>query len=189
MIEFEVAHVNDQPGRSRDSQPYCIRDRMADVEEFHVKGTDLYRVAGFHRVQHGFGNIVARQLDFDQSSCQRGGIHRRGGNVQKMVDCSNMIFMTVGNDNANHLIGFLTQIFKIGNDVIDPEHIVFGEHDSGIHHQDLVLEFIGSHVLAHFPEPAQGNDLQFSVLTHTSIFILTWLKNIFIRQWRLRSVS
>ncbi len=72
-----------------------------------------------------------------------------------------------------HFIGLLTQIFKVGNDVVDPEHIVFGKHNARIHNQNLILELVGSHVLAHFPKPPQGNDFQFSMLTHISMIILT----------------
>src|SRR6266508_31169 len=162
---------------------------MADVEELHFEWTNLHRIASLHRVEHSFActTVVARQFDLDQAAGQASCVHRSGDVVQNMVNSPNMVFMSMRNYDPHYLIGFLTQIFIIGNDVINPEHIVFGKHDACIYNQNLVVEFVGGHILAHFPKPPQGNNLQFSVLTHTSIFILTSLKNIFIRQWRLRS--
>src|SRR5688572_20266120 len=92
------------------------------------------------------------------------------------MDGTNVVFMSMRDRNPHDLISFLTQIFIVGNNIIDPEHIIFGEHDARIHNQNLVVELVGSHVLAHFPKSTQGNNLQFSVLTHTSILILTYLK-------------
>ena len=77
-----------------------------------------------------------------------------------------MVFMSVRDDNAEDLIRFVAQIVVIGNDVIDPEHVVFWKHNSRIHDQDLMIEFVGGHVLADFPKSTQGNDFQFSVLIH-----------------------
>ena len=91
------------------------------------------------------------------------------------MDRADVIFMPMCDDDADHVAGSGAQIFIIGNDVINSNHIVSGEHDAGIYHQNLVLEFIGGHVLAYFPEPPQGNNLQFSLLTHKIVFPLKLL--------------
>src|SRR5512138_2523911 len=104
-----------------------------------------------------------------------------------MVNGANVVFMSVGDDDAHDLFSFLAQVFIIGNDVIDPEHVIAREHNTRVNDHDLVVVLIGSHVLAYFPKSTQGNDLQFSVLTHTSMFSSLDFKNVFIRQWRLRS--
>ena len=89
------------------------------------------------------------------------------------MDRPNVVFMSMRDHDPHYLICFIAQIFIIGNDVIDPQHIVMREHDARIYDHNLVIELVGSHVLANFPKSTQGNDLQFSVLTHTSIFLLT----------------
>jgi hypothetical protein len=68
-----------------------------------------------------------------------------------MMDGPDVIFMSMCDDNANNFIGFAAQIFVIGNNVINPDHIVTREHHARIYDQYLVVKFVGGHVLAHFP--------------------------------------
>src|SRR5512145_1083761 len=128
---------------------------MANVEEFHFERTNLDRIAGFHGGEHGFASsaVVPCQLDLDQAARETSCVYRDVDVVQNMVNGTNVIFMSMGDHDPHYLIGFLSQILVIGNDVINPEHIVLGKHDACIHNQDLVIDFVGSHVLAHFPEP------------------------------------
>ena len=52
----------------------------------------------------------------------------------------------------------VAQIFEIGDDVIDPQHVIIGEHQPGIHDQDLAVVFVGHHVLADLAQAADGDD-------------------------------
>ncbi len=159
---------------------------MTDVEKFHLEGTDLHRAACFHFRERGSAQgIVARQLALDQAEGQRCPVNGHRNIVQNMMDRSNVILMPVCDDNPHYLILLAAQIFIIGNDVIDPEHIVAWKHHARIHDQYLMIEFIGGHVFTHFPKSTQGNNLQFSVLTHTSIFYPHLSLKLFIRHWRL----
>ncbi len=97
------------------------------------------------------------------------------------MDRPNVILMPVGDDDSRHLVGSFTQILIIGDDVIDPQHVIMRKHDARVHDQNLVLILVGGHVLANFPEPTQGNDLQFSVLTQGSCSSL-YIKRLFFRQ-------
>ena len=81
-----------------------------------------------------------------------------------------MVFVPMRDDNPEDLVPFAAQIIVIGNDVIYPEHIVFWKHNSRIYDQDFSIEFVDGHILADFPESAQGNDFQFSVLAHLVCF-------------------
>ena len=69
-----------------------------------------------------------------------------------------MVFMTVGNDDSFHLVAILLEVGEIGNDVIDPQHIVFGEHETGIDNQDLIVIFVRHHIGTDFPQATQGNN-------------------------------
>jgi hypothetical protein len=52
---------------------------------------------------------------------------------------------------------------EVGDDVIDAQHIVFGEHNAAIYDQDLLAVFIEHHILPHLPQATQGNDAKFFV--------------------------
>ena len=105
MVELEVAHMNDQPGRRGNPQSHGIGDRMADVEKLHLERTDLDRRAGFHGVEHSLaGRVVARQFDLDQAHGQRRPVDRDRDLIQHMVDRADVIFVPVGDDNSHHLV-------------------------------------------------------------------------------------
>ncbi len=126
---------------------------------------------------------MTSQFDFDQAAGQGRGVNWHWKIIQHMGDRADMIFMSMRYDNTENLIRLVAQIVVIGNNVIDPEHVVFGKHNSRIDDQDLMVEFVGSHVLADFPKSTQGNDFQFSVLSSLGLFYLTNL-NFFIRHGR-----
>ena len=62
-----------------------------------------------------------------------------------------MIFMTMGNDNSADLVFPLYQVGDIGDNIIDPQHIIFGEHDARVYDENFSIVFIDHHVPSHFP--------------------------------------
>jgi hypothetical protein len=79
------------------------------------------------------------------------------------VDGANVVFVSVGDHNAAHLIPLAQQVVEIRDDVIDSQHIVVGEHNPGVDDQDIVAVFIGHHILAYFPQAPQRDDSQFFI--------------------------
>ena len=59
--------------------------------------------------------------------------------------------MTVGNDDAAYQMTFFQQVIKIGNDVVNSQHIVLGEHDAGVYYENIIPIFIEDHILPNFP--------------------------------------
>jgi len=69
-----------------------------------------------------------------------------------------MVFVTMGDNDAFHLVGSLLDIFKIGNDVINADHVVVREHHASIYNQDLLIVFIDRHVFAHLAQTSKGDN-------------------------------
>ena len=131
------------------------------MEELHFERADLDLFTGVDGVQVRFlGHAVARQFHFQQATRQGRGVDRRVGHFQQMVNGADMVLVAVGDDNALHLLLVLDQIGEVGDDVIDPQHIVFGEHHPGIDHHDLVVVFVDHHIAAYFPQSPQGEYFQ-----------------------------
>jgi len=59
-----------------------------------------------------------------------------------------------------HAIGLVAQVAEIGDHHVNPEHIMFGKHDPGVHDQDRAAVLEEQHVLADLPQAAQGQDAQ-----------------------------
>ena len=57
--------------------------------------------------------------------------------LQQMVDGAGVVFVPVGDDDAAHPVAVLQQVLEIGDDVIDPQHVVFGEHQAGVYDEQI----------------------------------------------------
>ena len=132
---------------------------MADVEEVHFKGANLH---AFTRVDSDqarfFVEAAPIQLGLDEAEGERGGIDRRVHGFEQVANGAGMVFVAMGDNNPHHLVGALLDVFKIGDDVVNPDHIVIGEHHTGVHDEDFVIVFVDGHVLADFTQPSQGDD-------------------------------
>ncbi|MPN04398.1 hypothetical protein SDC9_151636 [bioreactor metagenome] len=45
-----------------------------------------------------------------------------------MTDGSRMVFMTMRDDNASHFVASGGDIAHIGDDIVNSQHVAFGEH-------------------------------------------------------------
>ncbi len=75
-----------------------------------------------------------------------------------MTYCAGMVFVTVGDDDTFHLVGTLLYILKIGDDVINADHVVVREHHASVHDQDLLIVFVHGHVFAHLAQTSEGDN-------------------------------
>ncbi len=53
------------------------------------------------------------------------------------------------------------QVAEVGDDQVDAPHIVLGDHHPDIDDQDVAAVLVQRHVLADFPQAAQGDDAKF----------------------------
>ncbi len=126
--------MNDQSSGGINTQSNRIRDGMANVEEVHFKWTNLARVARVDGFDLCFGShAVFGQFDFQQSAGQGGGINGCLNFFEHMANGAGMVFMTMSDNDASHLVAPGAQIGEIRDDVINAQHIIFREHQSGIH--------------------------------------------------------
>ena len=86
----------------------------------------------------------------------------------------------MGDDDAAHRLALAEQVLEIGDDVVDPQHVVLGKHQAGVDHQDVVPIFVGHHILANFPQASEGDDAELgsgcSVVFH--LLLITSLRNL-----------
>ncbi len=155
---------------------------MGDVIELDLERTKLDGLPGFNRVEQGIARMTPLRVSLTSIRPRVRAVAYTGAGMSfrtwwiAPIWSSCPCVMT----NADHLIGSAAHIFIIGNDIVDPEHVVFGEHDAGVDDDDLAIEFVGGHVLSNFPKSTQGNDLQFSVLSHTNLFFPHLFNKIYL---------
>ena len=159
VIELEVTAVHDQPGRRRDAQAHPVGDGVADVVGLDGEGTNVDDVAGRVGVQHRRPrHTPPLHLDLDQALGQPRGIDRHVELLQEMGQRADVILVAVRDDNCAHAVFLIAQVSPIGDDVVNPQHVRFGEHDARVHDEDIAAVLNAHRVLTDFPQAAQGYD-------------------------------
>jgi len=69
-----------------------------------------------------------------------------------------MIFMTVRDDDSFDTVCFILEVIEIGDDVINADHVVIGEHHASIDDKNILTVFINGHILTHFSQSSQGDN-------------------------------
>jgi len=129
------------------------------MKKMHLEGTDIDGLTGMHRTEIGFlCQPVLRQLHFQHSLRQRRGVDGRLHLRQQVGQRTRVILVTVGDDNAAHLAAVLNQVGEIRDDIVHAQHVIFGEHQTAIHDEDVLAVFIDHAVPSNFPQTTQGGN-------------------------------
>ena len=162
VIDLEVAGVNHQTSRGFNSDAHGIGNAVAYPEpscpKVVTKLVTDSRFDGFHDRAPGGTSIV--QLNRDQSMGQSRGVYRHIYLRQYKGKGSDVILMSVGDQDRLDPIGPLHKIGNVGDNQIDPRHIVVRKLDPAVDNDDVVAALQGHHVLTDLPQSAQGNDSQ-----------------------------
>ena len=71
-----------------------------------------------------------------------------------------MVLVAVREEDRAKALLALKYVAYLRDHEIDPQHLLFGEHEAGVHGDDRVAVLEQHHVLADLAETAQGNDPQ-----------------------------
>ena len=77
--------------------------------------------------------------------------------IGQLRQAAKMIDVPVGDNDAADAIRATAQMTVVGDDHIDAQHIVLGEHNAGIDDEHLVVVLEEHHVFPDFTQTAQGN--------------------------------
>jgi hypothetical protein len=70
--------------------------------------------------------------------------------IEYVSDSPRVVFMTMRYDDGAYLGDFILQITEIGDDVVNPQHIVLRKHDAGVNHEDVFPVLDSHHILPNF---------------------------------------
>ncbi len=163
MVELEVAGSHDSAHRCVERHAHRVRDRMADAERLDPEGPDLELVAGIEGQERVVVELVLLDLDAQQAACQRGCVHRHAREVRQDIwQPAHVILVGVCDQERLDLVAVFAQVGDIGDDQVDPEHLLVREHEPAVDHDDVLAVLEHVHVLADFPHSAQGDDAEWS---------------------------
>ena len=105
-------------------------------------------------------NAVLTQFRVQQTKGQLRSIDRRVDLFRQVRESADMVLMTMREQDAPHLLAILDHVREVGQDQIDAEHVVIGEHETTVDKDDGVLVLEHHHVLADSPQSAKGYDFE-----------------------------
>ncbi len=166
-VKLEIAGMHYQPHRGGDRQPHGVGNGMAHVEKLHAERSQWQNIARLDGMQFNLiQQVMLPQLHLGQAERQPCAVH---GSIHVREDVgqrTDVVFVAVGEDDGPQLLPPLHHIGDIGNDDVNPQHVVLGEHETGVDEQHLFAVLDSHHVLADLAYTTQRNDPQTVSFVH-----------------------
>ena len=104
-------------------------------------------------------NAALLQAPLEDAERQRRAVDGHVNLREDVRQGADVILVTVRQHDAFDTVAVFQQIRDVRNDEVDAEHVLRREHQSRVDDEDVAAEAQHRHVLADFPESAQGDDL------------------------------
>ena len=132
------------------------------MDEFDLEKAHLEYISGglgeyFYLVRKS----VFLQLEANEPGCQSGRVHRAVEFPHHIGHGADVVLVSVGEDNAAHAVFVFDQITDVGDDDIDPVHILIRKSHAAVNDEYILSIFIEIHILADLIETAKRHDFQF----------------------------
>ena len=102
------------------------------------------------------------QLVFHVSKCELGAPDRHVQFAQNPGQGSDVVFVTMRENNGANALAVLNQIGNFRNNNIDAEKFGLGKHQARVNDDDVVAPAHGHAVHSELAQAAQGDNVQFS---------------------------
>ena len=159
MVELEVAGVDDDADRRPEGDAHRVGDRVADPERDDPERPDLELVARLERDHRVVVELVLLDLVAEQAAGERRGVDRHARELRQHVrQRADVVLVGVGDDERLDVGLALLEVRDVGDDEVDPEHLLVGEHEPAVDDDDVVAVLEHVHVLADLADAAERDD-------------------------------
>ena len=112
--------------------------------------------------------LVLLDLDPQEATGQRGRVNGHAREVrQDERQPADMVLVAMRDEESPDLLPVLTEVGHVGNDEVDAEHRLVGEHEPAVDNDDVIAVLEHVHVLADLAHAAKRNDAERDlVLSH-----------------------
>ena len=126
--------MHNRSDRCLNSKRYGIRDTVVHANEFYGKTANPENGSGFLcKYLCIIKKIMLFQFQLDQGCCQRCCINRDIQFLQHIRNRADMIFMSVGDDQAADAARVISEICNIWQDNINPVHVLIRKPHTAIY--------------------------------------------------------
>ena len=134
-------------GRGINCQCCGIYNTVVGLDKFHAEITQIDGLSELHHFTLGLlHKIVLGQLVLNNAHGKTGCVDRDINITQHIGQCSDMVLMSVGDDETFYLVDVILQIGYIRDDQVDSQHVICWERQTAVHHNNTVLILEGSNV-------------------------------------------
>ncbi len=156
QVELEVPCVHYQAFRGFETNPHGIRNTVIGFEKRGLDRTEShFRTAVNQNPLRLVQQVRFPQLVFDKAQSQLGSVNRHVQMAQDIRKCPDVILMSVRQKDPAYFLAVFNQVRDIGDDHIDPQHLLFREHQPRIDYDDIIPVPNHVHVLPDFVQPTE----------------------------------
>ena len=156
LVDLEIAGMDQEALGGAHHEPDAVHDGVAHPDEFELKGPQGQGLPGVDFPQVGvLDQAVFPELFLDQGQGQGGAVHRQRDFLEEKRHGADVVFVAVGEDQGRHFVPAFLEVGEIGDNDVDPQHLVLGKHEAGVHHHQVVGGLQGHQVEADFPQAPQ----------------------------------
>src|SRR5688572_22798369 len=123
---------------SVESDRTCVGNRVSDIDEGELERLDFDRPARLDWPQVGFDPQFVDAAPGHLES-QVGSVHRHVEIGQKVRKSSDVVFVAVGEDDADNVFLPLYQPAPVRKHQVDAQHLFFGKHQAAVDYRDLAV--------------------------------------------------
>ncbi len=155
-VQLEVSGVDDGADRAPDGEPDAVHDRVGDAERLHGETAQLEPLARAERPEVGLlREAVLAQAIGHERQRERSAVDRDREVAEQVRKRADVILVAVGQHHSAKRLALAEKIGEIGDDVVDPQHLVIGKHEAAVHGDQILAELDQHHVEADLAEPTQ----------------------------------
>ena len=137
----------------------CTRNGVVHLDKFHTHTAHLDGSSRLHFTElYRIGKSMFFQLALNQSQRQLCSIDRNIDFLQEIRQTANVVFMSVRQHDATHLVPICFYIGEIRNDNINARHITVWKRQTAVQNEHIVAAFKHGHILSDFVQAAQRNN-------------------------------
>ena len=132
------------------------------MDEFHLEASGLYHVTGLMGDELDLVcQLVLFQLQLNQTVGHSSAMDRAVYLPHGIGNGTDMVFMSVGDEEAPELLLVSHQIGKIRNHQVNAVHVFLGEAHAAVDDDHILAVFQDGDVFADLIQTAQGDNFQF----------------------------
>ena len=158
-VELEVPRVHDRAHWRLDAVAEPVHDRVRHPERLHAEAADVEGPTWLdrHEPRPVLEPVLAEPLAGQGESHAR-PVDRDVELTKEVRQRADVVLVGVRQDHPAHLIALGEEGGEVRDDVVDPRHLVVGEHESAVDGQEVLARLEHHHVEADLAEAAERED-------------------------------